>query len=196
MKCKSILTSTQRKTTDFSHAAYLCKPFPSTARMLQPKQAGGAAPGWDWRAVQTRLSRTSRQRQRPHRALFHQADLLGLRFIYEQPPHLHYEDFGFFIENLNTNRRLTAEGAITNLEQPSTDSPWRHHQEYPEECCAPSPGAKHAHQCHEAQHQHTRAQTGSQTLEQTKSTSVASSSPMYSMIFLLIHGRMRRSIKV
>lgn len=35
-----------------------------------------------------------------------------------------------------------------------------------------------------------------QTLEQTKSTSVASSSPIYSIIFLLIHGLIRRSIRV
>lgn len=34
------------------------------------------------------------------------------------------------------------------------------------------------------------------TLEQTKSTNVGSSSPMYSMIFLLIQGRTRRSINV
>lgn len=34
------------------------------------------------------------------------------------------------------------------------------------------------------------------TLEQTKSTNVASSSPMYSMIFLLIHGRILRSISI
>lgn len=34
------------------------------------------------------------------------------------------------------------------------------------------------------------------TLEQTKSTNVASSSPMYSMIFLLIHGLIRRSINI
>lgn len=34
------------------------------------------------------------------------------------------------------------------------------------------------------------------TFEQTKSTRVASSSPMYSTIFLLIHGRMRFSIRV
>lgn len=34
------------------------------------------------------------------------------------------------------------------------------------------------------------------TLEQTKSTNVASSSPMYSIIFLLIQGLIRRSINI
>lgn len=43
----------------------------------------------------------------------------------------------------------------------------------------------HAYRCHMID-----------TLEQTKSTSVGSSSPMYSIIFLLIQGRTRRSINV
>lgn len=36
--------------------------------------------------------------------LFHQSDLLGFCFIYQQPPHFYYEYFCFFIENLNRNR--------------------------------------------------------------------------------------------
>lgn len=36
-------------------------------------------------------------------SLFRQSDLLGLRFVNQQPPHFHYEDFCFFIQDLNTN---------------------------------------------------------------------------------------------
>ncbi len=37
--------------------------------------------------------------------LFRQSDLLSFSFINEQPPHLHYEDFSFFIKNLKQEQK-------------------------------------------------------------------------------------------
>lgn len=83
-------------------------------------------------------------------------------------------------------------------------SPLPRHPEYPVACCEPSPRKENLiylfvftpspiwmWMC-----QKTIKRYKVTTFEQTKSTKVGSSSPMYSIIFLLIHGRTRRSIKI
>ncbi|TNN64148.1 hypothetical protein EYF80_025646 [Liparis tanakae] len=39
-------------------------------------------------------------------------DLLCFGFIYQQPPHFYYEDFCFFVKNLNTKRVKSSGRAV------------------------------------------------------------------------------------
>lgn len=112
---------------NFYHAVCLCKPSLFTAESFPSNHTythiqGSSSLLKEWRVYGHKFTACWGRRlqaelwakevsQRDTWSLFHQSDLLGFCFIYQQPPHLYYEYFCLFIENLDTNRpvRQTAQ---------------------------------------------------------------------------------------
>lgn len=94
------------------------------------RDAHGSSSGWWNGGVLKRMFTVCWTRIRPAdssesvcqktQSSLHQSDLLRFCFVNQQPPHFHYEDFCFFIQNLKPNRRPRPPSVQTLLIAPDS----------------------------------------------------------------------------